>query len=129
MDINKRLLITSAILIACILAVWCSTSISGSKTYEIRPQITLPEYKTDTRRSIEAYERMMNRLMDLNEKSFHDVRSETREIGKKLDLIDLKLTNLSKRIARIESILAPKQPEDPTKQKAPPQMPRRRTVR
>ncbi len=120
MGINKRLLVAAAMLTTCILAVWCSTSISSS-TYELRPQITLPEYKTDTRHSIEAYERMMNRLMDLNEKSFDAVRSETRGIDKKLDLIDLKLTNLCERIARIEKILTPEPATDPIQEKAPPQ--------
>jgi len=122
MAAKRRLLAVSVVIIAGAAALWLSNSTVGStKTYEIHPEITLPEYKTDTRYSIEAYERMMNRLMDLNERNFGGVRSEVKSLDRKLDLIDLKLTNLSERVARIEKILAPQPAEEPIGEETAPQ--------
>ena len=64
MRTNRNLLIVAAVVICSVLSVWFSTSIQGgSKTYEIRPQIAIPEYRTDAARAIDSYERMMELYM------------------------------------------------------------------
>jgi len=104
---TSRNLWASAFAIACCLAgLWLSTSIQGSqKTYEVKPYITVPEYRTDAARAIDAYERLMERYMDLTEKNLFIVGTDIREVVKKLDSIDDKLTQLSARIGRIEKAL------------------------
>jgi len=122
--------------------VWLSTSIQGGeKTYEVRPQITLPEYRTDTARAIDAYERLMDRYMGLTERNLTGIGTGLKGVVKKLDSIDAKLAELSTRMARIEKALAivlgtpygeqghhlPKnrqmrdQPKRPVEKKAPPE--------
>ena len=109
---NKNLLVVIVALTACLIAVWFSSSIQGvEKSYEVRPVISLPEYKTDTARAIDAYERMMNRFMSLTESNLIGINTDVKDIDKKLDSIDNKLTKLSARMARIEKALGIELPE------------------
>ncbi len=104
---NKNLLAAAAILVAFLIIVWFSDSIhGGEKTYEIRPEIAIPEYRTDAARAIDAYERMMDRFMDMTERNFMDVNTDTRRIAEKLNSIDCKLAELCTRTAKIEKMLA-----------------------
>ncbi len=121
---SKNLLAAGAILIACLIVVWLAGPIQGSKkSYDVKPEITLPEYRTDTARAIDAYERVMDRFMDLNERSLTGINTDVKDIAKKLVLIDCKLTELSTRIARIEKALGieqvEKQVEEASKAKTP----------
>ena len=112
MRTNRNLLAVVAGLVACIIVVWLSTSIHGSdKTYELQPQLTVPEYRTDIVRVIDAYERLMERYMDLTERNLTTVGADLRGVVIKLDSIDGRLTELSARIARIEKALGIEQPE------------------
>jgi archaellum component FlaC len=83
----------------------------GQKTYEVESQITIPEYRTDAARAIDAYERLMERHMDLTEGNFTRIGVDLRDVAKKLDSINSKLTELSTRIARIEKKLGIEQPK------------------
>lgn len=113
---NKNFLAVGAVLVCCITVVWFSTSIQGGqKTYEIRPQIAVPEYRTDAARAIDAYERLMERYMDLTERNSMRIGLGLKEVIKKLDSIDNKLTELSARIARIEKSLGIEQAKPPAK--------------
>ncbi len=106
MRTGKRLLAVAAVLSCCSVAVWLSTASQGSQhTYEVRPQISIPEYKTDAARAIDAYERLMDRHMGLTEKNLLKVGTDIQGIADKLDALDGKLTLLSMRIARIEQAL------------------------
>jgi len=112
MKTNKKLLAAVAGVVACVIVVWCSTSIhGGEKTYEIQPQITIPEYRTDAARAIDAYERLMDRYMGLTEKNLTRIDINIRNAVRKLDSIDAKLTDLSTRMARIETALGIEQPK------------------
>lgn len=116
MRTKRNLLAVAAVLAACIVIVWSSTSIQGRETvYEVRPQISIPEYKTDAARAIEAYERLMERYMTLNEKNLTTIDTDLRQMLRKLNSIDAKLTGLTRRIARIERSLAIEQPKTPTR--------------
>lgn len=108
---NKNLLAAAAALVCCIALVWFSTSIRGDqKTYELQPQITIPEYKTDVARIIDAYERLMERYMNLTEGNLAGIGADLNAVTRKLDSVDAKLTELSARTARIEKALGIQQP-------------------
>ena len=103
---NKNLLVFGAVLIVCLIVIGFSSSIQGGeKSYEIKPEITLPEYRTDTARAIDAYERVMDRFISLTEKNLTGINTDVKDITKKLVLIDCKLTDISTRMARIEKAL------------------------
>jgi len=103
---SKNLLAVAAGLAVCILVVLASKSIQGGqKTYELRPQVTIPEYRTDAARAIDAYERLMNRYMGLTERNLIRIETNLGNIVKKLDSIDRKLTALSARMTKIEKAL------------------------
>ena len=110
MKMNRNLFAAAVIGLCCIVVIWLSVSIQGSqKKYEVQPHITIPEYKTDAARAIDAYERLMDRYMDLTERSIFRVDTDIRDVVKKLDSIDDKLTKLSARMAGIEKALGIKQ--------------------
>jgi hypothetical protein len=101
MSKNRNLLAVGLVLIVCLIVIGSSSSIQGSsRTYKIKPEITLPEYRIDRGSAIEAYERMMERFMNLA-----DINTEVEGIGNSLVSIDYKLTELSRRMARIEKAL------------------------
>jgi peptidoglycan hydrolase CwlO-like protein len=110
MKMRRNLIIAAAAVVCCIVVVWFSASIHGSqKSYEVQPHITIPEYKTDAARAIDAYERLMDRYMSLTEKNIFRIDTDIQEVAKKLDSIDNKLTKLSTKIAGIEKALGIKQ--------------------
>ena len=119
---SRNLLVVAAGLVCCVVVVWLSTSIQGGeKTYEVRPQITLPEYRTDAARAIDAYERLMDRYMGLTERNLTRIGTGLEGVVKKLDSIDAKLAELSARMARIERALGIERPKRPVREKAPPE--------
>jgi hypothetical protein len=121
MRTNKNFLAAVAGLVCCVVFVWLCTSIKGGeKTYEVQPQITIPEYKTDAARAIDAYERLMERYMDLTEGNLLRIGTDIQGVVKKLDSIDNKLTRLSARMARIERALGLEQPPPPAEGKKQP---------
>ena len=110
MDKNKKLLVVGVVLIVSVIVIGFSSSIQGG-SYEIKPEITLPESRTDTARAIDAYERVMNRFMNMTEKNLTGINTDVKSIAKKLVLIDCRLTDISTRMARIEKRLGIEQPE------------------
>jgi hypothetical protein len=111
---NKNLLVVGAVLIISFILIGFSGSIrGGEKSYKIKPEITLPEYRTDTARAIDAYERLMNRFINLTERNLTSINTDVNGIAKKLVLIDYKLTELSTRMARIEKALGIEQAAKP----------------
>ncbi len=112
---NKKLLAVGAFVVCCVTVIWFSTSIQGgSKTYELRPQISIPQYRTDAVRAIDAYERLMERYMNLTERNSMRIGTDIKEVIKRLDSINDKLTELSARIARIEKTFGIEEPKPPT---------------
>jgi hypothetical protein len=74
---------------------------SGGNRYEIEPVVTLPDYGGEAGRTIDAYERLMERYMDLAESRI----AESNEGRQKLDSIDAKIGDISARLARIEKAM------------------------
>jgi hypothetical protein len=85
----------------------------GQKTYEVESQVTIPEYRTDAARAIDAYEHLMERYMDLTEGNLTRLGGDLKGVAERLGSIDSKLTELSTRIARIEKKLGIEQPTPP----------------
>jgi len=73
--------------------------------YELRPEIRLPEYRSDAARAIDAYERLMERYMQITERRLIGFDDSLDAVRHKLDLIDGKLNELSLRLGRIEQAL------------------------
>ncbi|OHB61870.1 MAG: hypothetical protein A2167_00055 [Planctomycetes bacterium RBG_13_46_10] len=110
MKTKRNILVAAAFIVCSIMAVWISTSIHGSqKTYEVQPHITIPETRTDAARAIDAYERLMDRYLDLTEKNLFRIGTDIQSVVMRLDSIDDKLTKLSVRISGIEKALGIKQ--------------------
>jgi hypothetical protein len=100
---TRKLLVVATGLAVCVIIIWSSKSIEGSpKTYEVHPQINIPEYRTDSLSVIDAYERLMDRYMGLTERHLVRVERDLGSVIRTLDSIDRKLTDLSVRMSRIE---------------------------
>ena len=121
---NKNLLAAAAVVVCCITVIWFSTTTQGGpKTYEIQPRISLPKYKTDAVRAIDAYERLMERYMSMTERSSIRIDSDLKEVIKRLDSINVKLTEFSLRIAKIEKTFGIEESKPQAKKKARPKVP------
>jgi predicted nucleic acid-binding Zn-ribbon protein len=121
---NKNLLAAVAVILCCITVIWFSTATQGSpKTYEVRPRISLPEYKTDTVHAIDAYEKLMERYMSMTERNSIRIDSDLKEVIKRLDTINYKLTELSLRIAKIEKTFGIEESKPQAKKKHQPKVP------
>jgi len=97
-----------AIVVATV--VFCSGIIEGyERRYDLRPEIRLPEHRTDAARAIDAYERVMERYMKLSERNFGSIGGDVKDVARKLDLID-------DRLARIEKVLGIERPKTPIPQ-------------
>jgi len=119
---TRKLLVVATGFAVCVIIIWFSKSIEGSpKTYEVHPQINIPEYRTDALSAIDAYERLMDRYMGLTERNLVRVERDLGSVIRKLDSIDRKLTDLSVRISRIEKALGTLKPKPPVKKKIQPQ--------
>jgi len=73
--------------------------------YAVEPEITTPEYKTDAARAIDAYERLMERYMDLAESNLQQAGADYQVVVSRLDSLDSRLEEVSSRLARIEKKL------------------------
>lgn len=106
MRTGKNLLVVSILAAICVVIIWFSTSIEGSqRTYEVQPNISIPEHRTDTVRVIDAYERLMDRYMDLTERNIAGIDTDMTTVIHKLDSIENGMKDLSDRMARIEKAL------------------------
>ena len=113
MEQNRNTLAILVVIIACSVLVWLSASIQGGqKTYEIHPNIAMPEYKTDLARIMDAYERLMERYMDQTQQNQSIVGTDLKYVVTTLDSIDGRLAEFSARIARIETALGIEQPKN-----------------
>ena len=81
------------------------------KTYEIHPEIALGPYQTDTMRLMDAYERLMDRYMNMVEVNLQEMSRGNQGALKKLESIEAKLDALSWRMGRIEEALGIEPPK------------------
>jgi hypothetical protein len=103
---TRNMLIIGAVVAICLVVARLAMSIPGSeRSYEVEPQVTSPEYRTDAARAIDAYERLMERYMDMTAKHLLQVGADCQAVAGKLDSLDSRLAELSARLARIEKAL------------------------
>lgn len=86
---------------------------SGDKVYEVHPEIIFPGYGTDAAFAIDAYQRLMDRYLDVTEDNLISLRGNIRNVSRKLDIIEGKLDELSLRMTTIENALGIEQPAIP----------------
>ena len=104
MKSNRRFLLALATVVLVMVVFWLSTSLGQTrKRYEVEAQVySTPEYRTEATRAIEAYERVMERYMDVAERNFVEISGDIGAVATLLDSIDAKLTKLDMRLERIE---------------------------
>ncbi|HUT30635.1 MAG TPA: hypothetical protein VMX13_12645 [Sedimentisphaerales bacterium] len=123
MKARKNLVAGLAGLLACgAVLVWASTTTGGrEEIYEVRPEVAIPEYRTDAARAIDAYERLMERYLDLTEGNLLRLGTDVQRMLNKLDSIEHELTGLSARMERIEKSFGIEQAHAANQKDAPPQ--------
>jgi hypothetical protein len=106
MKSNRNLMTIAAVTFVCLVVVALAIAIPDKgKFYAVEPEITLPEYKTDAGRAIDAYERLMERYMDLAEGHLLEAGADCQTVASRLDSLDSRLEEVSARLARIEKKL------------------------
>jgi hypothetical protein len=113
--------------------IWFAGSLNGSQNYDVKPEIAIPEYKSDAARAINAYEKVMNRYMDLSESNFKNIGLDNRKTFEKLLEIQTDIARIDMRLERIEKAMGleplppvstktplPPPTEQPVPRKAPP---------
>ncbi|MCE5340926.1 MAG: hypothetical protein LLF92_07340 [Planctomycetaceae bacterium] len=104
----------AAAVCATVIAVTNSTHERHDSRYEIENEISLPEYKSNLDKMIDAYERMVDKLLYATS-SGTKFNSDANAIYKKLSEIDNKLTVITAKLENIEKTLGIKQDEQLTK--------------
>jgi hypothetical protein len=127
MKARKNLFAVVAGLLACCTGlVWVSTTTGGrEEIYEVRPEVAIPEYRSDAARAIDAYERLMERYLDLTEGNLVRVGTDVHSVLNKLDSIERELTRLSARMGRIEKSLGIEQAQAANQKNTRPQTPQK----
>ena len=121
---TRSLLTVATGIVVCLIVIWLSRSIQGGeKTYEIQPHITMPGYRPESARAIDAYERLMDRYMGMTEKNLVRIEREMGSAVRKLDSIDVRLRELSARMARIEKAVGTGSAKPVVKKRPEPQSP------
>jgi len=120
--LKKKLPILVAVLLGCSVLVGVAPTIEHrAREYRVEPEVevTVPPYETDAARAINAYERLMDRYLDLTQANLIGVGSDLRAVAEKLDRMDSKLTQLAERLTRIEKALGIDKAEPQPGQKSP----------
>ncbi len=95
---NKNLLFTAAAVICTIIIGYLGSSFAVEKTYEINTEYSLSDYRTDTARAIDAYQQMINRLLDSNEKNNVLMISKLDALHKDIQVLSGKIERLEKAV-------------------------------
>lgn len=88
MNTKRNIITTTIIIIACIATFWLSTSDAVERSVEVQPRYSLPENRTDTARAIDAYQQMINRMLDNQERSAAATQAQLQEIIIRMDRIE-----------------------------------------
>jgi hypothetical protein len=101
------LLVVGTAAVICFIAAAVSTAIpNNGKKYEVEAVVDVSsEYKTDAARTIDLYERLMDRYMDLSEKVISQMDGDCQSVSAKMNSLDARLTDILTRLTRIEKAL------------------------
>ena len=75
----------------------------GKTTYEIDAGV-VGEYKTDASRAIEAYERLMDKYMSLNETYLVNLSRDVSVLSAKVDALSQQLSQISEKLDRMQVV-------------------------
>ena len=96
----------AAIVAGMIVLGLSTTTGRDRKNYEVDAQVySVPVTQSDASRAISAYERLMERHMDLTEQNLAALAVEIQSLTAKLDAVDAGLAQMDQRLARIEKHL------------------------
>ena len=125
MKVKKNLFGTGLLALCVVMIAGGAMTLFGAedKTYEIHPEIAMGPYQSETMHVMGAYERLMERYMNLVEGNLRDMSQGNQAALKKLESIEAKLDALSWRMSRIEKELGIEPP------KTTPVRPKTRTTR
>ncbi|MFA5422782.1 MAG: hypothetical protein WC374_02885 [Phycisphaerae bacterium] len=101
MKTRRNFAFLSVILLACAAFFWLATSHGVEKEIEVQTY-SLPEYRSDTARAIDAYQQMINRMLDDNQQNWANLQQQLNTINAKLDKIQGDIDGISRQIGRIE---------------------------
>jgi hypothetical protein len=88
---TKRNIFAAVILVLiCICLFWTNQTSAIEKSLEVNTY-SLPETRTDTARAIDAYQQMINRLLDQNDKKSAEINLRLAKIEASLRRIEHKL--------------------------------------
>lgn len=101
MKTRRNFAFLSIILLACAAFFWLAASFGVEKEIEVQTY-SLPEYRSDTARAIDAYQQMINRMLDDNQQNWANLQQQLNTINAKLDRIQSDIDGISQKISRIE---------------------------
>ena len=102
-------IILGVTLVYGLIVLWvCTTVEAANYSSEVYTRISTPEYVTDAGRAINAYERMMDRYMDMTSKDLMALSSNSAQMVVRMDRIEAKLDKVLQSQARIEKALGVK---------------------
>jgi len=84
---KRNLLIITAALTLCLTITWFTTSIHGTETtHDPHPQLAVSEHHTDTEHMVDAYEKLMERYIDITENQISDLSKRIAAIERNLGI-------------------------------------------
>ncbi|MFA5554922.1 MAG: hypothetical protein WCZ89_00915 [Phycisphaerae bacterium] len=93
---TKSLLFIACVVFCCVVLAYMNRTSAAERTYEINTEYSLPEYRTDTARAIDAYQQMINRLLDSNERNNFLIIAKLDAIQKDLQVLSAKIEKMEK---------------------------------
>jgi septal ring factor EnvC (AmiA/AmiB activator) len=98
----------AAVVAVCLIVLCLSTSTGRDRRgYEVETQVYgVPTAQSDAARAIDAYERLMERHMDLTERSLLGFAADLKALSTKSDAVDAKLTALDAKMSQVDQRLA-----------------------
>ena len=98
---SKRFLLfglTTVLLILLTTLFGRESSEGRQTTYEIRPTITAPQYRSDAARAIDAYERLMDRYLTLIDRSLHTTQSDMQQLRQQVGDLEKVLLRVERKL-------------------------------
>ncbi|MGE5297122.1 MAG: hypothetical protein ACM3VT_20045 [Solirubrobacterales bacterium] len=105
---NYRIYRIVAAIVVCVIVLSLSTSTGRDRgNYEVEAQVySVPLTQSDATRAINAYERLMERHMDMTERTLTGFTGDLKVLTAKLDAFDAKLTAVDAKLAQMDQRLA-----------------------
>jgi hypothetical protein len=84
---KRNLLIITAALTLCLTVTWFTTSIHGTETtHDPHPHLAVSQNHTDTEHMVDAYEKLMERYIDITENQVSDLSKRLAAIERNLGI-------------------------------------------